>query len=276
MAKRNKSKIGFWLALLLIIWFIIKIPYYIAKGIIQIIDDTRHKFEERKRMGMEKKSEEKRGSVGFRYEKFKVLKRHSGDFRDWESKIEESESAIGLILGARGSGKTAFGIKLLENLYSRTKKKCHALGFKKDEMPGWISVVENVGEIENDSIVLVDEGGVLFSSRRAMSGANKLLSELILVARHKNVSIIFISQNSSNLEVNVIRQADYIVLKQSSLLQKDFERKKIKDIYNEIESDFRKFIKEKSSAYIYSDEFRGFVANPLPSFWTTGISKSFR
>jgi Cdc6-like AAA superfamily ATPase len=273
---QKKKKTGFWFALLLIIWFTIKIPYYIAKWIIHIIDNWKQKHDERKRREMEKKSEEKRGGVGFRYEKFRVLKKHSGNFDDWEYKVRESESSVGLILGARGSGKTAFGIKLLENIYSKTKKRCYALGFKKEEMPGWINVVENVGEIENDSIVLVDEGGVLFSSRRAMSSANKLLSELILVARHKNVSIIFISQNSSNLEVNVIRQADYIVLKQSSLLQKDFERKKIKDIYNEIEDDFRKFIKEKGSTYIYSDEFRGFVTNPLPSFWSTKISKSFR
>ena len=109
--------------------------------------------------------------------------------------------------------------------YAKTKRKCYAMGFKRDEMPSWVEVVENIEEINNDSIVLVDEGGVLFSSRRAMTNANKILGDLILISRHKNLSILFISQNSSNLEVNILRQADFIVLKKSSLLQKEFERK---------------------------------------------------
>jgi hypothetical protein len=29
------------------------------------------------------------------------------------------------------------------------------------------------------------------------------------------------------------------------------------------------------STYVYSDEFRGFVSNELPSFWSTKASKSF-
>ena len=109
-----------------------------------------------------------------------------------------------------------------------------------------------------------------------MTNANKILSELLLIARHKGISIIFISQNSSNLEVNAIRQADYIALKPSSLLQKDFERKKIKDIYESTSEDFRKLKDKKGLIYIYSEEFRGFVTNSLPSFWTQNISKSFR
>ena len=94
--------------------------------------------------------------------------------------------------------------------------------------------------------------------------------------RRKNLSIIFISQNSANLDVNIIRQADYLVLKPSSLLQKDFERRKIKDIYTEGEKDFKKYSDDKGITYIYSEQFRGFVSNSLPGFWSEGISKSFR
>jgi hypothetical protein len=38
---------------------------------------------------------------------------------------------------------------------------------------------------------------------------------------------------------------------------------------------FRQYKKIKGITYIYSDEFTGFVENPLPSFWTKKISKAF-
>ena len=109
-----------------------------------------------------------------------------------------------------------------------------------------------------------------------MDEINKLLSDLILVARHKNLSILFISQNSSNLDVNILRQADFLILKPSSLLQRDFERKIIRKIYEEVEDSFEKFSENLGLTYIYSSDFRGFISNPLPSFWKTSISKSFR
>ena len=115
----------------------------------------------------------------------------------------------------------------------------------------------------------------LFSSRDSMSKPNKVLSDLILIARHKNLSIIFISQNSSNLEINILRQADCLLLKPSSLLQKDFERKKIQKVYEEVKDEFEKLKKYKGLTYIYSEDYRGFVNNDLPSFWSQKISKSF-
>ena len=129
--------------------------------------------------------------------------------------------------------------------------------FQEEDMPIWIDVVEDIKQLKNKSFVLIDEGGILFSSRSSMAEPNKLLSELMFIARHKSISIIFISQNSANLEINAIRQADYLVLKPSSLLQKDFERKKIKEIYEDIGAKLKKYKKDnvKGITYIYSDEF---------------------
>jgi len=247
---------------------VLKIPYYIGKGIYILSKKTKQKSEENK-------IKKKRKSMTAHYKDFDLIKTQSGDYKKWEEGIIKAESKIGIILGARGSGKTAFGIKFLENVYSKTRKKCYAMGFKKNEMPSWIEVVDNIDQIRNNSIVLVDEGGVLFSARRAMTNTNKLMSDLILISRHKNLSILFISQNSSNLDVNIIRQADFLVLKPTSLLQKDFERKKIQKIYEEVAKDFEKYKENKGITHLYTNDFRGFVSNPLPSFWNVRISKSF-
>jgi hypothetical protein len=276
MKKRKSKKSSSWKTLGKVLLFIIKIPYYlviliyyILKGIYSFIIWLINLF---------KKVEvnAKRNKMKAREDDFKVVHIDKGDYKKFENDLFSSDSKIGLILGARGSGKTAFGIKLLEKAYFQTKRKCYAIGFSKSEMPSWINIVSDISSILNNSFVLIDEGGILFSSRSSMTNANKFLSQLILIARHKNLTIFFISQNSSNIEINVIRQADFLVLKHSSLLQKDFERKIIKNIYEKIDSNFDKYINNKGVTYIYSDQFRGFISNNLPSFWKESISKSFR
>ena len=269
MAKKKQRNVFFEILL-----FLVRLPYLLVIGIYRFFQAT---------AGQTKKaaSVHKRSKMIARYEKFAVLENISGGFSVWEEKITDAESRIGIIIGARGTGKTAFGIKLFENIYalsmdSKKPKNMFAMGFLEEEMPNWIKVVDDVKEIKNNSYVLIDEGGVLFNARDSMSKANKFLSELILIARHKNLNIIFISQNSANLDVNILRQADYLVLKPSSLLQLDFERKKIKDIYIETKEGFERYKDVKGITYIYSDMFQGFVTNKLPSFWNVNISKSFK
>jgi hypothetical protein len=204
------------------------------------------------------------------------LSSQKGSLAAFEEKIYSAKSTIGLVLGARGSGKSALGIRLLENVAAKKTRPVYAMGFEQSALPSWISCIQELGSLPNGAFVLVDEGGIEFSSRQSMSNANKLLSSLILVSRHKDISVLFISQNSANLEINAIRQSDYLLLRKPSLLQMDFERKKIGEIYGRIASGFEKLPENGAySTYIYSDEFEGFAANKLPSFWSQKASKSF-
>ncbi len=254
--------------------------YYLGKGVF-----VSSRFVVRKAMNQRQKSidkkvkekiEQQRPKTNAQYAGLREVKSFKGNSNGFENHLFEKDSTIGIILGARGSGKSAIGMKLLENFKEKTDKNVYAMGFNKEDLPGWIEVVENVSEIQNDSAVLIDEGGIAFSSRKSMSSANQLLSELLFIARHKNLSILFITQNSSNLEVNVLRQADFLIMKPSSLLQKDFERKIIKDIYELRTDDFETLKDDVGLAYIHSDKFQGFVSNELPSFWNVKVSKAFK
>jgi len=271
MAKKKivKEKSEFWNISYKIIRFIFMIPIYLLRGFYFLGKKWSKKSEENKIV-------KKRQAIDSNYEEIKKVKSYTGEFGLFEKHILQTESTIGIILGARGSGKSALALRFFENIYSKKKSKLYAMGFKKEEIPSWIEVIESVEHIKNNSYVLIDEGGILFSSRKSMSKPNKLLSDLILIARHKNLSILFISQNSSNLEVNILRQADYLFLKPSSLLQKNFERKIIKEIYIETKKDFEKYKKDKGLFYVHSDKFRGFVSNTLPSFWNQEISKAWK
>jgi hypothetical protein len=207
---------------------------------------------------------------------FLEVEKVEGSFSKFKQKLYKNKSTIGIILGARGTGKSAIGMRILENFKAKTAKKIYAMGFKVDAIPKWIHVVSKVDEIKNDSVILIDEGGIEFNSRRSMSDSNNLLSQLLMVARHKDLSVIFITQNSSNLEINAIRQADYLILKSSSLLQKDFERKKIKDIYTKYDKKFKEHKDVLGITLIYADNYLGFVKNSLPSFWSEGASKGYK
>jgi hypothetical protein len=267
MPKRKKDPTLKYIGLGLL--FLAKTPYYLSRGLYSISKKTSENIKQRK-------IKKNRESLKPKFEEFKIIKVLEGDYDNWINSIFNSDSKIGIILGARGSGKTAFGVRFLENYYSKNQRKCFAIGFAESEMPSWITVVTDISDLDNDSIVLIDEGGVLFNSRNAMSNANKMLSQLLMIARHKNLHILFISQNSSNLEVNILRQADFLVLKKSSLLQKEFERKIIQNIYKDIKKQFAEYQDDKGITHIYSDRFRGFVSVPLPSFWKESISKSFK
>ena len=301
MAKRKKSMFYYigqiFVLLYRLLEYIVKAIYYLLKGIVTgigwiftkifdknkdktviedkiIVDEKPITKEETKHVN---KTDVKHGAISSKpiHEDFKEVKTIKGDYQEFENKILESSSTIGIILGARGTGKSALGMKLLENLKAETGKEVYAMGFNPKDMPNWINIVDSIDDAENNSILLVDESGIQFSSRESMSNSNKLLSQILFIARHKDLSIIFISQNSSIIEINTIRQADYIALKPSSLLQKDFERKKIKEIYEEVEKEFEKYKEDKGLTYIYSHNYKGFISNPLPSFWNSKVSKAY-
>ena len=217
--------------------------------------------------------EAKRPYSRAQFSALEALETVEGSLKSFESSLYTEPSLIGLIVGARGSGKSALGMRLLENVKAKGRKVA-AMGFKESSLPKWIKPIKSIEEIENGSFVLIDEGGIEFSSRAAMSSANKLLTELMLIARHKDVSILFITQNSANIEVNTLRQVDYLLLKRPSLLQLDFERKKIRDIYAKAKEGFERH-EGKGVFYVYAHNFIGFARASLPSFWSERLSKSY-
>lgn len=263
--------------------FTSKATVYLFKGLYIFLDGigsailfTGKKVKEKREKTAKKEKSKNRPRTTAKYAGLKDIKPIKGKSTSFENFFHTSDSTIGIILGARGTGKSAIGLKLLENAHAKTGKQVYAIGVNKKDMPDWINTAKTPEEVENNSVVLIDESGISFSSRKSMSNANQLLSSLLMIARHKNISVLFITQNSSNLEVNVLRQADFLVMKPSSLMQKDFERKKIKEVYEEMEPGFEELKETTGLTYIHSDKFRGFVTNELPSFWTTKVSKAFK
>ena len=205
-------------------------------------------------------------------ELFNVFGESKGSFDDFLDALKK-QSLIVIITGRRGSGKTALGFSFLDFLKNNKRRK-YIFGLSA-RLPGWIKQVNSLNEIRNNSILVLDESALSFSSRESTNKINKLITKIMAIARHKNLTLIFISQSSAMIDINILRLADVIIIKQPGLLQERFERKEIKKLYEKVKPLFNKLEDKKKYAYIYSDWFEGLIKAELPSFWNERISKGF-
>jgi len=125
-------------------------------------------------------------------------------------------------------------------------------------------------------VILVDEGAISFSSRSAMSDKNKELGQLLAIARHKDLTLILITQNTGMIDNNVLRLCDTLVFKEGSLLQERFERSAIKDLYETANQALVQIpsSERQSHCYIIDSGFEGVCNVQLPSFWNSKVSKN--
>ncbi len=206
---------------------------------------------------------------------FQAVEVHRGSYDDFERALHKY-GLIMLIVGKRGSGKTALGMQFLAWFNHVARRRCYGIGYDAAKLPRWIKKVRNIEDIPNDSVVLIDEAAIMFFSREAMTPMNKMLTKLMAIARHKNLSMALITQSSALIEINVLRLADVLLLKEPSLLQARFERKALQDIFNSVDKTFKKLDDRVSHFYVYSDEFEGLAHYSLPHFWNDSISRAFR
>lgn len=160
-----------------------------------------------------KRKKQKKKEQGKLKEAFKVYKQIDGNYKEFEKKLLH-HSLIMLIIGKRGSGKTALGMKMLEFFSENSKKKLYAMGFDKAKLPHKIRKISKIEDIKNNSILMADEGGVIFSAREPMKEVNKFLSKIMAIARHKNLTLILITQNCMPLRTEVITEKGIKKLKE--------------------------------------------------------------
>jgi len=206
-------------------------------------------------------------------EPFKIKKVLQGDVGSFNQRVE-NDSLIMLVFGKRGSGKSSLGFRLLENVYGKTKRECFVLGVGNKLLPKWISSIDDVQTAPNGSIILVDEGAISFGARNSMKVKNKELTSLLAIARHKSLTLIFITQNTGLIDRNVLKLADTLFIKEGSLLQLQMERPEIKKFYEKAKKHFDKLENKEKFSYILDSDFEGIVEHTLPSFWSDSLSKN--
>ena len=203
----------------------------------------------------------------------KVIKTITGNEETFKDQLESSSKII-LLFGKRGSGKSALGFRLMENMNANESRHCYVLGVSQDVLPQWITSVEDIQEVKNGGVVLVDEGALSFSSRESMNKEHKQLGKLMAIARHKDLTLIFITQNTGMIDKNVLQLTDTLLMKEGSLLQMEMERTAVQKFYKKAEDAFKDVNDKRKYVYVIDGDFEGVVESSLPSFWSDKVSKS--
>ncbi len=184
-----------------------------------------------------------------------------------------------LVLGKRGSGKTAFGYRLLE--LHRYGPRPYVVGLPdsaRDLLPDWIGIAPSLDEVPPDAIVLVDEAYVPYHARGSTAQRGRALSQLVNLSRQRGQTIIFVSQEARQIDKNIASSADAVVFKDLGMLQPEFDRPELaklavraRDALALVKGDRRRW----SFIYASGADFLGPIENELPTFWKAGLSRAF-
>ncbi len=183
-----------------------------------------------------------------------------------------------LILGKRGSGKSVHLFRLIELFHKeRPSMKVNVIGLpfnKKRHLPKWCGLVSKLEEVPDSSILAVDEAGIMFT---ATHKKDTLLNLMLELARHKNLTIIFANINASNINLDIIRSIDILVIHEPSLLQSALERRGVNRLVKKAKEEFDKVPKSERihKAYVISKDCESLIDVELPKFWSESLSISW-
>ena len=148
--------------------------------------------------------------------------------------LDGLEWGVVVILGRRGTGKTALACRLAE----RWKRRTYAIGIPRRVLPegDWFQVDMQDGGLEtvrNGSTLLIDDASNFFDSRRHASEENRGLAGLLRIARHKDLLVVANSQYSKGLERSLF-DVNALVLKPPGMLWRALELEEFRAIYQPV------------------------------------------
>ena len=186
-----------------------------------------------------------------------------------------------IIIGKPGSGKTALGHFLLESF--GFQKDVYILGFPEEKiklLPEYINVVDSFEKVPGNSICLIDEAYIKFGARESMDKDKHFdLIQTLGLFRQRDISLILITQSSSLIDKVALSMTDFLIIKDMSKFNIDFERKELKKLIENASKKFENIVGDKKRFnYVLSTdgEIEELIENSLPSYWNDEISRAYQ
>jgi len=190
------------------------------------------------------------------------------------------------IMGHRGQGKSALAWYIADSHRKKAgyPKAVAAYSFPPEAakaLPRWINHIDTtaaVSALKKPHIIVIDESVFHVNSRRSQSTDNLDFTKLLAVIRHKGHLLIFISQTSRQVDIQVIEGFDLVLMKAPSLLQvrsaRAELRPEIEEAHNRF-SDMRGDTRKK--VFMFDPHHGGTAMLPasMPSWWTQRVSKAY-
>ena len=194
-------------------------------------------------------------------------------------------STVSLVLGRKGEGKSGLCYFLLERMsehYGLLPVVINLPREKQHLLPDNF-VIRTHKEIPRmgDAIVLIDEGTTMLPAGR--SKLEEMVKGYVALSRQRNQIILLVFHASADVGSRILRGMDAILLKHPSMRQIQHGAKDNwwKELLIEAKEKFESLgqLGANTREYTYVDsevpEFRGFLQNPLPSFWSDGLSRAW-
>lgn len=207
---------------------------------------------------------------------------------------------VALILGRRGSGKTALGHRFLEVFQSPNADRprdTYIMGFPYNRMellPDWInhlSIQTPFEQWPSDAIVLITEAHHIMHARRSMQDENLELDRLVTLSRQRDLDIVLDTQYARRLDVTGVMGATAMIWRYPGLMQEDFERRQLRKFVREAKDALSEYVTTTETddyvlleddgglhkhAYVIGERFRGLYPREirLPSYWSESISEA--
>ena len=198
-------------------------------------------------------------------------------YSKWREVIKHP--AIVLVLGGRGSGKSAVSYRVIEDF--RYSLSPYVVGFpehSKELLPDWIGIERKLEDVPPKSISIVDEAYLSHHAREWQKIENRDICRLLNLSRQQDKTIIFVAQLSRQLDIDIASSADVLILKNPGMLQTKFDRPEFRDILTEAKEAFQTVkgdIRRWSYVYSQGANFSGLIENELPTFWRPKLSKVY-
>lgn len=179
-----------------------------------------------------------------------------------------------LIVGGKGSGKTTLAHYIAYYVHHHFGVDIYWYG-PPAELPDYITPVLSFSEIPENSLIIIDEASVQFSSRAGQGiGDQQDMINKLPTLRHGGHNMLVITQSTSLMDVNFLRLADGIFWKSYQLFGDQTERDAIT-----ISDDLKVFMPPdndppKECLYYYDDGIYSFQ-HGLPPNWDEGYSTPY-
>jgi len=214
----------------------------------------------------------------------KQLERDSIEDRYMQNKFAQilTVPSVALIRGRRQFGKSGCGYYLLELLSKQHDLAPCIMGLPKQKwklLPESIRPITSLDDIPDNSVVFFDEASFKFYAESFRGGESELIDHLISVSGQKKQILLFATHHSAKLQLKIVREVDVQLFKFPSKIHSRMERREIRQFTEEAFNAFERLSlsqdKLKEYVYVISDDYTGFLKNPLPSFWSEDLSQAF-
>jgi len=190
--------------------------------------------------------------------------------------IARGKSKIITTIGGRGQGKTAFGMFIIEELHKHNWQRSIyyvKVGERPHWLPQWIFHAQSMEHVPVGSFAMIDETAIEYGARNFYQDKNKNFTERLVILRHKDISVLLITQHSKMVDINIRRLSDILIYKKGA----DVEYDKSDEQKGMIIRQLMPRDKTQSLIFIKAKALFLQVKTGLPEFWDDSeVSKTFR